>query len=402
MRATNEAVVAAGADRRDAAVAAQGDDATAEVAAQDDGLEAAVALSPMALAEIRVTQRFALNNVALKWIRENHEFPPGYPTVGYVELTDEDPLITGVLERTHGGPYRFITGLQQPWSWREMIAGMSPRDQDAVLGANPRLGVARIACASIVGSYDHMRAKQMRLQTGAPVPVELPVWDFFVTRTDGTTVRFHPTHGSKRIMVSDASSPYGLTGPPLRGNGESDERGTYRSETIGNYQLVVRRGVGAAGSGRTDELSTESPVNDIHGANERMDALEEAQLQVTLHASAIEVQRTLGSACSTLKAANPNVELATGWDEIPMWTSEWWKSTAEFQVLDDTNTERTCKWCFTPEHPRKRNSGVSGWASVDGEMMRLHVCAFSPCIARHAANKYGNVPAPLHCRRVAQ
>ena len=317
MLAANEAVVAADADGRDAAVAAQNDDTKAAVVAQDDGPEAAVALSPMALAEIRVTQRFALNNNALKWIRDSHEFPPGCPTVGYVELTDKDPLPIGVLERTRGPPYRFITGLQQPWSWREMIAGMSPHAQDAVLGANPRLGVARIVCAPLIGSYDHKRWHVAR-QFGRPYDdnAPVPVWDWFVTRTDGTTVRFHTTHGSKKVEVRDASIPDGFTGRPT-----DVGRGTYMSET------------GAAGSGRTDELNTESPVNDIHGANGRMDALEEAHLQVTLHASAIAVEPTLGSACSTLKAAKPNVELETGWDEIPMWTSE-----EEFQVRDDENT----------------------------------------------------------------
>ena len=96
----------------------------AAVAAQDDGPEAAVALSPMALAEIRVTQRFNLNNIALKWIRDSHEIPPGYPTAGYVELTHEDPFPIGVLEGTPGMQYRFTTGVRRPWSWRAAPEGV--------------------------------------------------------------------------------------------------------------------------------------------------------------------------------------------------------------------------------------------------------------------------------------
>ena len=109
-------VVAAGADGRDAVVAAQNADLLAAVAAQDDDLEAAVALSPMAFAEIQVEQPFNMNNHALKWIRDSHEFPPTVLTVTYVDLTDQDPLQIGVLERPHGMQYRFTTGLSQPWS----------------------------------------------------------------------------------------------------------------------------------------------------------------------------------------------------------------------------------------------------------------------------------------------
>ena len=95
----SDAVVAAGGDGRDVAMVTQNDNTTAAVAAQDDSLEAAAALSPRALAEIHLTQAFALNPIALKWIRDTHESPPGWPTVDYVELTDKDPLQVGVPEK---------------------------------------------------------------------------------------------------------------------------------------------------------------------------------------------------------------------------------------------------------------------------------------------------------------
>ena len=49
------------------------------MAALEEGLEAAVAASPENLACLRVSQPFKLNNVALKWIRDSHEDPPGNP-----------------------------------------------------------------------------------------------------------------------------------------------------------------------------------------------------------------------------------------------------------------------------------------------------------------------------------
>ena len=60
-----EAAVAAHTDGPDAAVAAHTDGPHAAVAAQDDVPAEAVALSLKALEEMRVTQPFILNNVAL-------------------------------------------------------------------------------------------------------------------------------------------------------------------------------------------------------------------------------------------------------------------------------------------------------------------------------------------------
>ena len=177
----SEVAVAAHDDGPQAAVAAQ-------VAAQDDGPEAAASVK--ALNEIKVTQPFKLNNVALKWIRDSHENPGGYPTTTIVELTDTDPFLIGVIEKTSGMDYSFKQGETTPWSWRQILAGMSAAAKMIVLGSNPRLGVVRIWCAPVVGSYDHKRW-HAALHIGRPFDeaAPVPVWDFFITRTDGSIVR---------------------------------------------------------------------------------------------------------------------------------------------------------------------------------------------------------------------
>ena len=68
-----------------------------------------------------------------------------------------DPLQIGVIERTGGMDYSFKEGETTPWSWRQMLAGMIVVANDIVLGPNPRLGVVRIWCAPIAGSYVHKR-----------------------------------------------------------------------------------------------------------------------------------------------------------------------------------------------------------------------------------------------------
>ena len=72
-----------------------------------------------------------------------------------------------------------------------MLAGMTPTAKDLVLG-NPRLGVARISCVPVPGSYDHKRF-HASLCLGRPFAGEapVPVWDFLIERTDGSMVRFH-------------------------------------------------------------------------------------------------------------------------------------------------------------------------------------------------------------------
>ena len=64
------------------------------------GSEPAVAASMEDLASLRVSQPFKLNNVALEWIRDSHEDPPGHPTTDCVDLTLSDPLQIGVVEKT--------------------------------------------------------------------------------------------------------------------------------------------------------------------------------------------------------------------------------------------------------------------------------------------------------------
>ena len=133
-------------------------------------------------------------------------------------------------------------GERTPWSWRQMFAGMSANAKDLVLGSSPRLGVVHISCEPIAGSYDHKRwhaAKQVGgpFDTDAPVPV----WDFVIVRTDGSTVRFHTNYSNNKVEVATAKDPPVLPGPPRRGKGNSDGPGTYRSKTSGNYTTDSRK-----------------------------------------------------------------------------------------------------------------------------------------------------------------
>ena len=261
-----------------AAVAAQGDGsqtpAPAAVAAHDEGWTTALAAvaaqgdgwfgrtmaSPAQLAAMNVTQPFSLNNTALKWIRDTHENPRGHPTVEEVDLTDSDPLQIGVLVKpTQGMDYGFAPGgATQPWSWREMLAAMPQNARARILG-DPARGVVRITCAPVQGSYDHKRHHAAnQLSRPFPQTAPVPVWDFHVQLDTGRRVRFHTMYKGSNVEVAEiapAPAP-ALPGPPRRGKGLSDGRGTYRRITEANYNPRTRsnsppprRGGGRGGRG---------------------------------------------------------------------------------------------------------------------------------------------------------
>ena len=80
-------------------------------------------------------QRAELNNIALKWIRDTNERPPGCPLVNYVDLTDHMTLHIGHIDAGKGVAYRFdeTKGLQ-PWSWLKMLKGFKPEMQSRIIG----------------------------------------------------------------------------------------------------------------------------------------------------------------------------------------------------------------------------------------------------------------------------
>jgi hypothetical protein len=146
-------------------------------------------------------QKFMLNNVALKWIRDTHESPPGVPSVEYVNLNDyhTEGLQIGIIGRVTewSQEYWWLTG-SQPWSWLQMFKSMKPECIEAIIGD----GITNIECAPDTRSYDHKRADAAKnlnkpFRKDAPVPV----WDFFVTRKDGSTVSFHTNLADNKVSL---------------------------------------------------------------------------------------------------------------------------------------------------------------------------------------------------------
>lgn len=172
-----------------------------------------------------MTQRGNLNSVALKWMRDTNEHPPGFPSVEYVDITDEPTVDICRLVRGSGPLYSFDLTHRQPWSWLAMIKGFKEELQLRIVGE----GLANIRCMPIAGTYDHKRHKA-KVDSGQSYPADapVPIWDFVVTQCDGKKVRFHPNLKCGQVTISSMAHDLRAT-PPTAGKGKSDGKGTFRA-----------------------------------------------------------------------------------------------------------------------------------------------------------------------------
>ena len=71
-------------------------------------------------------------------------------------------------------------------------------------------------------------------------------------------------------------------------------------------------------------------------------------------------------------------------------------------TLEDAGTGElfNVQWDRSAWHgrPTKNQYGITGWARVNKELIRVHVCAFNPCKAKWRASVYGPYPVPRHGR----
>ena len=111
-----------------------GGSGAAVAAALGGGPGAAVAASPEDLASVVVDQSFRLNNIALTWIWDSHEEPPGKPAADRVDLTHSDPLEIGVIERTSGMNYCLKEGRDEAMVMATNVGGFESGSQGANLG----------------------------------------------------------------------------------------------------------------------------------------------------------------------------------------------------------------------------------------------------------------------------
>ena len=199
------------------------------------------------------SQPWHLNNTALKSIRDSNEYPRGFPSVEKVDLFETDPFYILTLKKLPKTEYEMMLPWQ-PWSWRKFLNAFTDDTLEDIVGG----GVTEFVCMPIPNSYDHKRW-HAAIQERKPYPEDapVPVWDFVVTRIDGTKKRIHPSlQGKKNCKVSSWDFDYEKSGPKA-GKGKSDGQGTFQRMIANTYdgEGTRREGTRAKKSAVAGEVS---------------------------------------------------------------------------------------------------------------------------------------------------
>ena len=183
-----------------------------------------------------------------------------------VDLFAEDPYSIKTLHRGEGMAYE-LGEPTQPWSWRGMLNGMQEQTLDRIVGN----GIIGICCKPIEGAYDHKRRHAARL-LGHPVyddAAPVPIWDFVVTRVDGSGIRFHVSQTNRKVELIDVADLDYETEGPRKGKGKSDGKGTYRRMLASSYN--------EAGAFRNPNPKyppeNKAPATAVAGASDQVSAL---------------------------------------------------------------------------------------------------------------------------------
>ena len=149
---------------------------------------------PITIADIRgcgAKHSSKENNSALKSIRDTCEDPPGEPCCWGVDLRGHEVFPVYTVQHHDKSELYDLVEPTNPWSWRAMLNIM----EDATLG---------ITCQPIPRQTDFKRlAAWHKHKVHITDEVSVPTWDFVVTRTDSSGVRFHPSFKSRRIEMCD-------------------------------------------------------------------------------------------------------------------------------------------------------------------------------------------------------
>ena len=168
------------------------------------------------------------HNQALKYWRRQSELPgrfvleSGFKKIDNVVPEDVALVVHG--ERTN---FDFDGTQIVKWGWWEMIAQLRDDDIRYVVGGSS--GDCQLRECSLrvrPNSYDVARHYHITAQERRSADVQLPVWDFVVSRSDGTALRLHPSWSNRRVKVFPVEG-HELPVIPM-GLGQSEGAGTFR------------------------------------------------------------------------------------------------------------------------------------------------------------------------------
>ena len=151
-------------------------------------------------------QAWTRNNEALKWFRWRDEKPAGVPSTGIIRIDLSEPFVMiGVVDHEPKCE-RFsftspaVAGREQPWSWKQFLLGLKSGDFQAAVGS----GIVGLAAFATPNSYDHNRHHAQKKHGFEEIPdgVRAPIWDFKITRSDGSEVLLHPRWRGNQVGLA--------------------------------------------------------------------------------------------------------------------------------------------------------------------------------------------------------
>ena len=169
------------------------------------------------------------HNQALKYWRRQSELPgdsvlnSGFKKFDNVVPEDVAVVVHGVRTNFDFDPTKIVK-----WAWWEMIGQLRDDDIRYVVGGSS--GDCELRECSLQvrpNSYDVARHYHIEKEESRSAEVQLPVWDFVVSRSDGTALRLHPSWSNRRVKVFLVVGHEKLV-IPIAGLGKSEGSGTFK------------------------------------------------------------------------------------------------------------------------------------------------------------------------------
>jgi hypothetical protein len=160
------------------------------------------------------------------------------------------PMRVPTVHWNQGPGFTFDWTMPLNWFWQELIAQLDDESMKIVVEGEKRKSHGLIGCEIMIrpNSYDHKIAVQESAVAQENRDETLCVWDFIITRFDGSKIRLHPQRITPDVETFSAEGPTEQVPLPKKGHGQSDGPGTFRhfvnTQTQGNLKFDPKKGKG--------------------------------------------------------------------------------------------------------------------------------------------------------------
>ena len=156
-------------------------------------------------------------------------------------FSNTEPIAVAGIIKGDGMDFDLDENSSYLWSWFEMVAQLNADSMAFVVNGDDGRSCGLVSCsfAPRPNSYDHKRHNQLRLAGKPKKDAKLRVWDFVLTRADGSAVRLHPQWSTKAVDSYAVEGHAEEVKIPVHGLGESDGRGTYKHfKDLGTQRML--------------------------------------------------------------------------------------------------------------------------------------------------------------------